>query len=150
MSSLFHYAGDTIVRFITVVMKQLGGIGQASTRLSVHGPCGSKHIRCRQARTKLATVVRAPCGIKITKRSQIRKQHPMTSLKQIEANRRNAIKSTGPKTEAGKEQSRRNAVRHGLTAESVVNVLEDPEAYKALATSSLRTYQATSSYSSAA
>jgi hypothetical protein len=55
----------------------------------------------------------------------------MTSLKQIEANRRNAMKSTGPKTEAGKEHSRRNAVRHGLTAETVVNVLEDQEDYKA-------------------
>jgi hypothetical protein len=58
----------------------------------------------------------------------------MTSLKQIEANRRNALKSTGPKTEAGKEQSRRNAVRHGLTAETVVDVLEDPEDYKAFET----------------
>jgi hypothetical protein len=131
MSSLSHSVGGTIVRFITVVMKQLGGIGQASTRLSVHGHCGAKHIRCRQARPKLTTVVRELCGIKITKRSQIRSQHPMTSLKQIEANRRNAMKSTGPKTEAGKEHSRRNAVRHGLTAETVVNVLEDPEDYKA-------------------
>ncbi|HXW72113.1 MAG TPA: hypothetical protein VEK34_11825, partial [Methylocella sp.] len=55
----------------------------------------------------------------------------MTSFKQIEANRRNALNSTGPKTEAGKQQSRRNAVRHGLTAETVVDVLEDPEDYKA-------------------
>ena len=55
----------------------------------------------------------------------------MTSLKQIEANRRNALNSTGPKTEASKQQSRRNAVRHGLTAETVVDVLEDPEDYKA-------------------
>jgi hypothetical protein len=55
----------------------------------------------------------------------------MTSLRQIAANRRNAVKSTGPKTEAGKQQSRRNAVRHGLTAETVVDVLEDPEDYKA-------------------
>ena len=68
---------------------------------------------------------------KIMKRSQIKEQRPMTSLKQIEANRRNALRSTGPKTEAGKEQSRRNAVRHGLTAETVVDVLEDPEDYKA-------------------
>src|SRR5262249_3274660 len=131
MSSLFHYAGDTIVRFITVVMKQLGGIGQASTRLSVHGHYGSKHIRCRQARPKLATGVREPCGIKITKQSQIRRQQVMTSLKQIEANRRNAMNSTGPRTETGKEQSRRNAVRHGLTAETVVDILEDPEDYQA-------------------
>jgi len=58
----------------------------------------------------------------------------MTSPKQIEANRRNAINSTGPKTEAGKQQSRRNAIRHGLTAETVVDVLEDPEDYKAFET----------------
>jgi hypothetical protein len=55
----------------------------------------------------------------------------MTSLKQIEANRRNALKSTGPTSEAGKERSRRNAMRHGLTAETVVEPLEDPEEYKA-------------------
>jgi hypothetical protein len=55
----------------------------------------------------------------------------MTSLKQIEANRRNALKSTGPTSETGKERSRRNAMRHGLTAETVVEPLEDPEEYKA-------------------
>jgi hypothetical protein len=44
----------------------------------------------------------------------------MTSFKQTEANRRNALKSTGPITEEGKLQSRRNAVRHGLTAETVI------------------------------
>jgi hypothetical protein len=55
----------------------------------------------------------------------------MTSLKQIEANRRNALKSTGPTSEAGKERSRRNAMRHGLTAETVVEPLEDPDEYKA-------------------
>jgi hypothetical protein len=53
----------------------------------------------------------------------------MASLNQIEANRRNAVKSTGPKTEAGKRRSRRNEVRHGLTAETVIEVLEDPEDY---------------------
>jgi len=55
----------------------------------------------------------------------------MTSYRQFEANRRNALKSTGPKTEAGKEVSRRNAVRHGLTAETVISALEDAEDYKA-------------------
>jgi hypothetical protein len=55
----------------------------------------------------------------------------MTSLKQIEANRRNTLKSTGPASEAGKERSRRNAMRHGLTAETVVEPLEDPDEYKA-------------------
>ena len=55
----------------------------------------------------------------------------MTSLRQIYANRRNALRSTGPKTEAGKLVSRRNAVRHGLTAETVIGALEDAEDYKA-------------------
>ena len=48
----------------------------------------------------------------------------MTSIRQIEANRRNSDKSTGPRTEAGKQRS--GAV-HGLTAETVVLPLEDPE-----------------------
>src|SRR5215831_1911080 len=55
----------------------------------------------------------------------------MTSVKQFEANRRNSLKSTGPKTEAGKQASRCNAVRHGLTAETVIGALEDAENYKA-------------------
>jgi hypothetical protein len=55
----------------------------------------------------------------------------MTSIKQIEANRRNSLKSTGPKTDAGKQTSRCNAVRHGLTAETVIGALEDAEDYKA-------------------
>jgi hypothetical protein len=54
----------------------------------------------------------------------------MTSLKQIEANRRNALKSTGPRTEEGKDRVSRNALRHGLTAETVIEPLEDPEDYK--------------------
>ena len=55
----------------------------------------------------------------------------MTSFRQIEANRRNAQHSTGPVTEEGKKQSRQNAVRHGLTAETVIDALEDAEDYAA-------------------
>jgi hypothetical protein len=55
----------------------------------------------------------------------------MTSYRQIEANRRNAFKSTGPKTEAGKQASRCKPVRHGLTAETVINALEDADDYQA-------------------
>jgi hypothetical protein len=68
----------------------------------------------------------------------------MTSFKQIEANRRNARKSTGPITEEGKLQSRCNAVRHGLTAETVISALEDAEDYKAFEAAIIADYDAQS------
>ena len=51
----------------------------------------------------------------------------MTTQKQIEANRRNAQSSTGPKTEAGKAASSANAISHGLTAAGDV-LLQDESA----------------------
>jgi hypothetical protein len=55
----------------------------------------------------------------------------MTSIRQIEANRRNALRSTGPKTDDGKRHASQNAVRHGLTAETVIVPLEDADDYRA-------------------
>ena len=68
----------------------------------------------------------------------------MTSYRQIEANRRNALRSTGPKTDAGKQVSRRNALRHGLTAETVLSALEDTEDYKAFEAAITADYDARS------
>jgi hypothetical protein len=55
----------------------------------------------------------------------------MSSFRQIETNRRNAHLSTGPATEEGKRRSRQNALRHGLTAETVIDALEDAGDYAA-------------------
>jgi hypothetical protein len=68
----------------------------------------------------------------------------MTSFRQIEANRRNARKSTGPTSEEGKQRSRCNAVRHGLTAETVIGALEGAEDYKAFEAAITADYDAQS------
>ena len=50
--------------------------------------------------------------------------------KRAEANRRNAQKSTGPRTPEGKDRSRFNAVKHGLRAKSDILPGEDVEAFQ--------------------
>ncbi len=53
----------------------------------------------------------------------------MTTVRQINANRRNAQKSTGPTSDEGKAASRRNALKHGLSA-SVETYPEESEAVR--------------------
>jgi hypothetical protein len=58
------------------------------------------------------------------------------SQQKVEANRRNALKSTGPRTVEGKARTCRNALKHGMCAESprvAVVLEEDPAAYEAFA-----------------
>jgi hypothetical protein len=56
----------------------------------------------------------------------------MTSDKQAKANRRNALKSTGPKTPEGKATVRHNALKHGLLSPDVLLPEEDDTALKEL------------------
>lgn len=65
----------------------------------------------------------------------------MTSQAQIDANRRNAQASTGPRTPEGKARSRRNAVTHGLCAETTPESGEDAATFAALYRSLMATYQ---------
>ncbi len=53
----------------------------------------------------------------------------MATQAQIDANRANAQKSTGPKTSEGRAAVRQNALKHGLTSMSPVAPGEDPEEF---------------------
>jgi hypothetical protein len=66
----------------------------------------------------------------------------MTSFRQFEANRQNARRSTGPNTDEGKRRSRRNAMRHGLCAETVIEIVEDIEDYKGFEAAVIADYEA--------
>jgi hypothetical protein len=68
----------------------------------------------------------------------------MTSLQKIESDRKNSLKSTGPRTKLGKQRSSQNAGRHGLTAETVVQPYEDPEDYLVFEQSIMVDYDAIS------
>ncbi|MBM5786978.1 MAG: hypothetical protein FJ373_03975, partial [Pelagibacterales bacterium] len=54
----------------------------------------------------------------------------VVSIKRIEANRRNAKHSTGPKTATGKFKSSRNSIKHGLQARLHLVIGEDPVAFE--------------------
>ncbi len=56
----------------------------------------------------------------------------MTSAKKAEANRRNALKSTGPKTPEGKAAVRLNALRHGLLTQQILLPGEDEDTLREL------------------
>jgi hypothetical protein len=56
----------------------------------------------------------------------------MATIHQIDANRRNALKSTGPKTPEGKAAVRMNSLRHGLRARTVVLPGENREEFNQL------------------
>jgi hypothetical protein len=54
----------------------------------------------------------------------------MASEAQIEANRRNAQRSTGPRSPEGKAAASRNAVRHGLTSAQLILFDERPDDFE--------------------
>ncbi|MGE5294260.1 MAG: hypothetical protein ACM3VT_05475 [Solirubrobacterales bacterium] len=54
----------------------------------------------------------------------------MATAAQVQANRLNAQKSTGPRTAEGKERACRNAIKHGLLAQDAVIQGEDPAQFE--------------------
>jgi hypothetical protein len=65
----------------------------------------------------------------------------MSTLKQIEANRLNAAKSTGPRTAEGKSAVRLNALKHGIFAADPIIPGEDPAHLEALHASHYESFQ---------
>ncbi len=59
----------------------------------------------------------------------------MISDKQLEANRNNALLSTGPRTEEGRKRSSMNARRHGITGQVTTMTDEDRAAHDKLSQS---------------
>jgi hypothetical protein len=58
----------------------------------------------------------------------------MATELQLEANRANCVRSTGPKTASGKARSSMNACKHGLTAQTIIIGDEDPAQFECLRT----------------
>jgi hypothetical protein len=65
----------------------------------------------------------------------------VASARQVAANQKNALRSTGPRTAEGKAISSRNALQHGLTAQSMMLAGEDPLEFEALRQNLIREEQ---------
>lgn len=65
----------------------------------------------------------------------------MATQKQIEANRQNAAKSTGPKTPEGKAKVSRNSFRYGIATDRIILAGEEPKDFKALFDELARQFQ---------
>ena len=68
----------------------------------------------------------------------------MATPSQTHANRRNALKSTGPTSPAGKARSSQNALRHGFASKQIVLNTEDEAAFQALHAEFVDEYQPSS------
>src|SRR5262245_63016585 len=62
----------------------------------------------------------------------------------LRANRDNAKKSTGPRTESGKHRSSQNALKHGLSSTDITPRGEDLDAFPAILESLLESFNPSS------
>ncbi len=65
----------------------------------------------------------------------------MATPAQIAANQANALKSTGPKSEEGKQSAKMNAVTHGIFTTLPIADMEDSEAFNQLSSDVMNLYE---------
>jgi len=65
----------------------------------------------------------------------------MPSLLKSESSRANGAKSSGPKTDAGRQRSSQNAIKHGFTAQTIVLPNEDAAEYDQFLSTYLQHFQ---------
>jgi hypothetical protein len=70
----------------------------------------------------------------------------MSTQAQIQANRRNALNSTGPRTPEGKSRSSANALKHGLSARFRVLTSENQDDFDDLLAATTRKFAPTDAY----
>jgi len=74
------------------------------------------------------------------RKQTIEKDQGMTSERQIAANRRNAQRSTGPRSPEGREISSRNSQQHGVLSQRVTTDVEEKEIYERMLNSFMEEY----------
>jgi hypothetical protein len=92
------------------VVLQLGHIGR-----SVASPTIAAASRDSCARAAIGSLMVKSSRWKMPLAKNRRQQPDVASKRKIEANRRNARKSTGPRSSAGKRRTSRNSYRHGFS-----------------------------------
>jgi len=81
------------------------------------------------------------CALNAEHRTPRTNESSMTSARKTAANRQNAKKSKGPTSVSGRSVARRNALKHGLTAETLVVEGEDAEAFQLMAEAHLAVFR---------
>jgi hypothetical protein len=75
------------------------------------------------------------------KNNKLKQGAAMTTEKQIEANRENALKSTGPTSTEGKLRASKNAMKHGILSKNLVVSGEKTSEYQAFRQNLIETLQ---------
>lgn len=127
-SSRYRSAASTTTSCINPARKSTGGLPWTAISIRSRSPEAYGKRPNSDSLPELRKSASRPAS------ARRRNDLAMASDRQVAANRRNAARSTGPRTLDGKRRSRRNALRHGLTAETVIPTLEHVDDYRALET----------------